>query len=63
MFQTQASLKKKALNGNINREEYISLLASEFYSTRNVGKNIITSNVVVDGMKCRCNALHKKPST
>jgi len=36
MFQTQASLKKKAQNGNIDREEYISLLAGEFYSTRNV---------------------------
>lgn len=36
MFQTQASLKKKAQNGNIGREEYISLLSSEFYSTRNV---------------------------
>jgi hypothetical protein len=34
MFQTQASLKKKSQNGNIDREEYISLLASEFYSTR-----------------------------
>lgn len=47
MFQTQASLKKKALGGNIDREEFISLLASEFYSTRNVGKNISSGCVVV----------------
>lgn len=48
MFQTQASLRKKAANGVIDREEFISLLASEFYSTRNVGKRM---SIVVVGWK------------
>lgn len=41
MFQTQASLRKKAQGGNIDREEFISLLASEFYSTTNEGENFV----------------------
>ncbi|XP_037025060.1 armadillo repeat-containing protein 7 [Bradysia coprophila] len=34
MYQTQASLKKKAQGGKIDRGEFIYQLTSEFYSTR-----------------------------
>lgn len=37
MYQTQASLKRKAQGGNLDREEFIFQLTSEFYTSRNPG--------------------------
>lgn len=38
MYQTQASLKKKAQGGKVDRKEFIYHLTAEFYSTMNSGE-------------------------
>lgn len=38
MFSTKEQLEKRTPKGGIKREDYINLLASEFYETANAGK-------------------------
>lgn len=38
MFSTKEQLEKRTPKGGIKREDYINLLASEFYETSNAGK-------------------------
>lgn len=38
MFSSQAKLDKRTPEGGINREEYINLLAGEFYESSSAGK-------------------------
>lgn len=38
MFSTNEQLEKRTPKGGIKREDYINLLASEFYETANAGK-------------------------
>lgn len=38
MFSSHAKLQKRTPKGGINREDYINLLASEFYEASTAGK-------------------------
>lgn len=39
MFSTPESLNKRTPDNGIGREEYIRLLADEYYETSDIGKN------------------------